>query len=95
MNNNTVQEINEFLPQASTIINLLSYSVHYGRSSATNMLWYKDTGTAGADSGKYRSAFPAAQIADAIWNSGDHTTRSEFRAAMGLAAKNLENPDYN
>ena len=40
MNNNTVEEINEFLPQASTLINLLSYSEDYGRSSATNMLWY-------------------------------------------------------
>ena len=95
MINNTVEEMNEFLPQASTIMNLLLYSDDYGRSSANNMLWYKDTGTAGADSGKYRSAFPAAQITDAIWNSGHHTTRSEFRAAMGLAAKNLENPDYN
>ena len=59
------------------------------------MLWYKDTGTAGADSGKYRSAFPAVQIADETWTSDAHTTRAEVRTAMGLAAKNLENPDYN
>ena len=95
MNNNTVQEINEFLPQASTIINLLSYSVHYGRSSATNMLWYKDTGTASADSGKYRSAFPAAQIADVTWTSGDHTTTAEFKHTMELTTPNLDNPDHN
>ena len=59
------------------------------------MLWYKDTGTAGASSGKYRSAFPAAQIADATWTSTDHTTRADFTAAIGLAATNLDNPDYN
>ena len=76
-------------------MNLLSYSDDYGRISATNILWYKDTGTAGACSGKYRSAVPAAQIADATWVSAHRTTRAEFRAAMGLAAKNLENPDYN
>ena len=95
MNNHTVEEINEFLPQASTIMNLLSYRDDYGRSSATNMLWSKATATAGASSGKYRSAFPAAEIADATWTSGDQTTRAEFRAGMGLAATNLDNPDYN
>ena len=60
MNKNTVEGINKFLPQASTIMNWLSYSDDYGRSSAANMLWYKDTGTAGASSGKYSLAFPAA-----------------------------------
>ena len=64
MNNDTVEEINEYLPQASTIINLLSYSDDYGRSSATNMLWYKDTGTAGASSRKYTDVSVAAVMPD-------------------------------
>ena len=62
MNNHTVEEINEYLLQASTNINLLSYSDGYGRSSATNMLWYKDTGTAGASSSKYTDVSVAAVI---------------------------------
>ena len=82
MNNNTAEDMNEFLLQASTTINLLSYSDDYGPSSATNMLLYKDTGTAGADSGRYSTAFPAAQIADNTWTSNAHTTRDAFRAAI-------------
>ena len=37
------------------------------------MLWYKDTETAGADSGKYRTAFPAAAAAAAT--TTDHINR--------------------
>ncbi len=95
INNNTVEEISNYLPQASTIMNLLSYSDDYGRSSATNMLWYKDTGMAGASSPRYTAAFPAAVIADNTWAAEAHTTRPEFRAAMALVIANLENPAYN
>ena len=95
MNNHTVEEINEYLPQASTIINLLSYSDDYGRSSATNMRWYKDTGTAAASSRKYTDVSVAAVIPDNTWGSADHTTRAEFRKAVKTAVANLDNPDYN
>lgn len=95
MNNHTVEEINNYLPQASAITNLLAYSDDYGRSSATNMLWYKDTGTAGASSGKYRSQYDAAVVADGTWAAAAHTSRDEFRAALALAAPQLDNPDYN
>ena len=79
MNNNTAEDMNEFLLQASTTINLLSYSDDYGRSRATNMLWYKDTGTAGASSRKYTDVSVAAVIPDNTWTSDAHTTRTEFR----------------
>ena len=48
-----------------------------------------------ASSGKYRSAFPAAQIADTTWTFADRTKREEVSATMGLAATSLENPDNN
>ena len=48
MNNNVVEEINQYLPQASAIMNLVSYSDDYSRSSGSNMLWYRDTGTGAA-----------------------------------------------
>ena len=95
MNNHPVEEVSEYLPQASAIMNLLAYSDDYGRSSATNMLWYKDTGAASASSAKYRTAFPAGVIADATWGAADHTTRAEARAVLGLMGANLDNPDYN
>ena len=44
LNNQTVENINLYLPQASTILNLVSFSDDYSRSTALNMLWFKDTG---------------------------------------------------
>ena len=85
MNNHTVEEINEFLPQASTIMNLLSYSKDYGRSSATNMLCYKDTGTAGASSAKYITGaelVPTARVGD---TADKFDTGSNIRTALGGA----------
>ena len=45
LNNQTIENINLYLPQASTILNLVSFSDDYSRSTASNMLWFKDTGT--------------------------------------------------
>ena len=45
LNNQTTENINLYLPQASTILNLVSFSDDYSRSTASNMLWFKDTGT--------------------------------------------------
>ena len=47
LNNQTIENINLYLPQASTILNLVSFSNDYSKSTASNMLWYKDTGTGG------------------------------------------------
>lgn len=47
INNQTIENINLYLPQASTILNLVSFSDDYSKSTASNMLWYKDTGTGG------------------------------------------------
>ena len=47
LNNQTIENINLYLPQASRILNLVSFSNDYSKSSASNMLWYKDTGTGG------------------------------------------------
>ncbi|RDD38198.1 hypothetical protein TrispH2_009828 [Trichoplax sp. H2] len=45
INNHTVEEIIDWLPYASTILNLVLYSDDYSKSIATNMLWYRDTAT--------------------------------------------------
>ena len=45
LNNQTIENINLYLPQASTILNLVCFSDDYSKSTASNMLWYEDTGT--------------------------------------------------
>jgi len=45
LNNQTIENINFYLPQTSTIMSLVSFSHDYTRSTASNMLWFKDTGT--------------------------------------------------
>ena len=47
LNNQTIKNINLYLLQASTILNLVSFSDDYSKSTASNMLWNKDTGTGG------------------------------------------------
>ena len=47
LNNQTIENINLYLPQASTILNLVSFSDDYSKSTAFNMLWYKNIGTGG------------------------------------------------
>ena len=47
LNNQIIENINLYLPQASTILNLVSFSDDYLKSTASNMLWYKDTETGG------------------------------------------------
>src|SRR5664279_1747098 len=49
VNNNTVEDINLYLPQASTMMNLVMFSDDYSRSTSTSMMWHKDTGTGTAD----------------------------------------------
>ena len=47
--NNIVEDVNQYLPQASTMLNLVMFSDDYSRSSATNQFWFKDTGGGGAE----------------------------------------------
>ena len=47
LNNKTIENINLYLPQASTILNLVSFSNDCSKSTASNMFWYKDIGTGG------------------------------------------------
>src|SRR5258706_509106 len=82
VNNNTIEDINLYLPQASTIMNLVMYSDDYSRSTSTNMLWYKDTGTGGADSNEYTTAenmLPVTDVADAT-----NITGASFRTHFAV-----------
>ena len=44
LNNQTIENISLYLPQASTMLNLVSFSDDYSRSTASNQLWFRDTG---------------------------------------------------
>lgn len=75
--NQTVEDISLFLPQASTIMNLVTFSDDYSRSTATNMLWYKDTNTGAAIANEFATAttlLPVATVANA-----DQITGANFR----------------
>ena len=56
LDTNMVERVDSHVPQASTIFNLVQFSDDYGRSSATNMLWYKDTGTGQASPNEFRDS---------------------------------------
>ena len=43
LSNKTVEDVNDYLPYASTILNLIMFSDDYSRSTASNMLWIRDT----------------------------------------------------
>ena len=51
-----VEDVNLYLPQASTIMNLVQFSDNYNRSTATNMFWYCDTAKGGADPNEFADA---------------------------------------
>src|SRR5664279_2810915 len=68
VNNNTVEDINLYLSQASTMMNLVMFSDDYSRSTSTSMMWYKDTGTGAADLDEFAATsemLQATQVADA------------------------------
>ena len=56
LDNKMVERVDRNVPQAFTILNLVQFSDDYGRSSATNMLWYKDTGIGGASPHEFRNS---------------------------------------
>ena len=72
INNQTIEDINMYLPQASTILNLAMFSDDYARSTSTNMLWYKDTGTGVANSVEFSVLTTAGDIPtrNSTFNSG-------------------------
>ena len=64
VNNTTIEDVNLYMPQASTIMNLVMFSDDYSRSTSTNMMWAKDTGTGGAVSHEFEPAASMLRVAD-------------------------------
>ena len=82
LNNQTIENINLYLPQASTILNLVSFSDDYSRSTASNMLWFKDTGT---DSPSLKQNFGG--VAD---DANANAVRDGIRAIVEIYNNNLQ-----
>ena len=55
IDNKVVEGVNQYLPQASTIMNLVQFSDDYSRSTATNMFCNRDTSTGAADINEFLS----------------------------------------
>jgi hypothetical protein len=90
LDNHSVERIDSYAPQASTIMNLVQFSDDYGRSTATNMLWYRDTGTGTADPDEFVAgvtALPDGTVAD-----GAQATGTELRTAFDTYGRK---PTYN
>ena len=83
LNDQQVEQVSLYLPQASTIMNLVSFSDDYNKSSASNMLWYKDSGDGGTEAREFN--------ANADTANADHTSRAELRTAL----RNLRRDNYN
>ena len=89
VNNQIVEDINLHLPQASTILNLVQFSDDYGRSTATNMLWYRDTASGSSSGNEFAPAdeiIAAGDVAD-----GANITGASFRTHFSIA----RNAQYN
>jgi len=90
LNNQTIENINLYLPQASTMLNLVTFSDDYSRSTASNMLWYKDTGSGLVSlkrnfpviAGDSNAATVRAGVIDMI-----ETYNSNQRANFGFSAR--------
>ena len=87
IDNKIVEDVDQYLPQASTIMNLVQFSDDYSRSTATNMFWYRDTSTGAADLNEFGAAGVALLPADdpgggdlAFAGDGDAVTGAKFRA---------------
>ena len=80
INEKLVEEISEYLPQASTIMNLVLFSDDYSRSSATNMMWYRDTGKGEAKLDEFTKG--ADLIAVGTVGDGDALNGGPFRAGL-------------
>ena len=100
IDNKIVEDVNQYLPQASTIMNLVKFSDDYSRSTATNMFWYRDTSMGAADLNEFGAAGVALLPADdpgggdlAFAGDGDAVTGAKFRA-LNFANK-LKSSSYN
>ena len=100
IDNKIVEDVDQYLPQASTIMNLAQYSDDYSRSAATNMFWYRDTCTGAADLNEFGAAgvalLPAADPGGgdlAFAGDDDAATGAKFRA-LNFANK-LRSSTYN
>ena len=62
LNDQQVEQVSLYLPQASTIMNLISFSDDYNKSSASNMLWYKDSGNGGSEGREFNSNAATANL---------------------------------
>ena len=91
LDNNMVERVDSHVPQASTILNLVQFSDDYGRSSATNMLWYKDTGTGEASPDEFRDS--GALLAAGDVPNATALTGANFSQHFQTGA--LKNPAYN
>ena len=65
-----VEDVNQYLLQASTIMNLVRFLDDYGRSTATNMCWYGDTAKRGAELNQF-SVPGAALLLETARSEGD------------------------
>ena len=89
VNNQIVEDINLHLPQASTILNLVQFRDDYGRSTTTNMLWYRDTASGRSSGNEFARAdeiIAAGDVAD-----GANITGASFRTHFSIA----RNAQYN
>jgi len=90
LNNQTIENISLYLPQVSTIMNLVSFSADYSRSTATNMLWFKNTG---AGNVFFKQNFEqvandtnANAVRDGVWALVD-TYNNNQQANLGFTAR--------
>ena len=100
IDNKIVEDVDQYLPQASTIMNLVQFSDDYSRSTATNMFWYRDTSTGAADLNEFGTAgvalLPAADPGGgdlAFAGDDDAVTGAKFRALK--FANKLKSSSYN
>ena len=90
VNNQIVEDINLHLPQASTEPRPVQRRlIVYGRSTATNMLWYRDTASGSSSGNEFAPAdeiIAAGDVAD-----GANITGASFRTHFSIA----RNAQYN
>lgn len=91
MNNQIVESISQYAPVASTIMNLVQFSDDYGRSTATNMLWYKDTSTGAAVSNEFPTAATALPTGTVANNA--EATGAQLRTALDALITKV--PEFN
>ena len=85
INNQIIENINQYLPQASTIMNCIMFSDDYSRSTASNTLWFKDTGNGG--NGLITHPVVANDADPAVVRTGVRTLISNLTANLGFSAR--------